>query len=238
MRILILALISVCITFTPATSQTLSEKDIKRLALEAILENPKIVMDAINILRDRDEANKGLSQKQAYLDNKELLVMDPNAPVLGNPNGDITIVEFFDYNCGYCKKAMPVMQALMENDNNLRVVYREFPILSAGSVFASRAALASRVQGKYLEFHEALMSAQKVDETSVIVIARKIGLDVNKLIIDMEHPAVSEHIQTSRDLADALQFTGTPSFVIGNELVGGYIPVESMAKIIISEREG
>ena len=238
MRILILALVSVFITFTPATSQTLSEKDIKRLALEAILENPKIVMDAINILRDRDEANKGLSQKQAYLDNKELLVMDPNAPVLGNPNGDITIVEFFDYNCGYCKKAMPVMQALMENDNNLRVVYREFPILSAGSVFASRAALASRVQGKYLEFHEALMSAQKVDETSVIVIARKIGLDVNKLIIDMEHPAVSEHIQTSRDLADALQFTGTPSFVIGNELVGGYIPVESMAKIIISEREG
>jgi len=237
-RILILALVSVFITFTPATSQTLSEKDIKRLALEAILENPKIVMDAINILRDRDEANKGLSQKQAYLDNKELLVMDPNAPVLGNPNGDITIVEFFDYNCGYCKKAMPVMQALMENDNNLRVVYREFPILSAGSVFASRAALASRVQGKYLEFHEALMSAQKVDETSVIVIARKIGLDVNKLIIDMEHPAVSEHIQTSRDLADALQFTGTPSFVIGNELVGGYIPVEAMAKIIISEREG
>ena len=238
MRILILAFISVFITFTPVTSQTLSEKDIKRLALEAILENPQIVMDAINILRERDEANKGLSQKQAYLDNKELLVMDPNAPVLGNPNGDITIIEFFDYNCGYCKKAMPVMQALMENDKNLRVVYREFPILSAGSVFASRAALASRAQGKYLEFHEALMSAQKVDETSVIVIARKIGLDVNKLIIDMEQPAVSEHIQTSRDLADALQFTGTPSFVIGNELVGGYIPVEAMTKIIISEREG
>ena len=236
MRIFILAFMSVFITFTPATSQTLSEKDIKRLALEAILENPRIVMDAINILRERDEANKSLSQKQAYLDNKELLVMDPNAPVLGNPNGDLTIIEFFDYNCGYCKKAMPVMQALMENDRNLRVVYREFPILSAGSVFASRAALASRAQGKYLDFHEALMSAQKVDETSVIVIARKIGLDVNKLMIDMDQPAVSEHIQTSRDLADALQFTGTPSFVIGNELVGGYISIEAMEKIIISER--
>lgn len=223
------------VAITPAVSESLSEKDIKKLALEAILENPQIVMDAVNLLRERDEANKESLKKQSYLDNKELLNSDLNAPTYGNPNADITIVEFFDYNCGYCKRAMTVMQEVLKNDKNLRIVYREFPILSEGSIYASRAALASRAQDKYEIFHEELMlSTQELNATLVIQIAKKIGLDVEKLQQDMNDPSVFEHIQTSRDLADALQFTGTPSFVIGDKLIGGYIPQEAIMEIIES----
>jgi protein-disulfide isomerase len=221
----------------PVSSQTFSEEDIKRMALEAILENPQIVMDAVEILREREEAAEAKAQSQGWEDNKQLLTTDLNAPVLGNPDGDVTIVEFFDYNCGYCKHAMVAMKAVLEKDKNVRVVYREFPILSQGSVFAAQAALASREQGKYEEFHWALMSAQSVDESSVMQIAQSIGLDLDKLRIDMESPEVAEHIQTSRDTADALQFTGTPSFVIGDEIVGGYVPEETIVEIIAAERE-
>ncbi len=224
------------VAITPAVSESLSEKEIKKLALEAILENPQIVMDAVNLLRERDEANKESLKKQSYLDNKELLSSDPNAPTYGNPNADITIVEFFDYNCGYCKRAMTAMQEVLKNDKNLRVVYREFPILSEGSIYASRAALASRAQNKYKIFHEELMSAQQLNASSVMQIAKRIGLDVKKLQKDMNDPDVFEHIQTSRDLADALQFTGTPSFVIGDKLIGGYIPQETIMEIIESLR--
>ena len=230
-------LMATFINVSPVVSESLSENDIKKLALEAILENPQIVMDAINLLRDLDEANKETSKKQAYLNNKEILTTDVNAPSYGSPDADITIVEFFDYNCGYCKRAMTAVKEVLSNDKNIRIVYREFPILSEGSIFASRAALASRAQNKYKVFHEALMSAQQLNEISVMQIAKRIGLDAEKLLIDMNDPNVFEHIQTSRDLADALQFTGTPSFVIGDRLIGGFIPGDAMMEIIASMRE-
>lgn len=236
MRLPLLALVAALSFNSPVHAQELSEADVKALVLETILENPEIVMQAIDLLRAQEEEGKYAAQEQAFKDNKELLTTDANAPVLGNPDGDITIVEFFDYNCGYCKRAMTAMQGVLAKDKNIRVVYREFPILSEGSIFASRAALASRAQGKYEEFHWALMSAQRADEASVMKIAESIGLDVAKLRVDMEAPEVNEHIQTSRDLANALQFTGTPSFTIGDEIVGGYIPEDAMLEVIAEQR--
>ena len=238
MRLSILAAVAALTLTSPVLAQELSKEDVKKLALEAILENPEIIMQAIDILRAQESDDKASAQQQAYIDNEELLKTDANAPVLGNPDGDVTIVEFFDYNCGYCKRAMVAMQAVLTADKNLRVVYREFPILSDASVFASRAALASREQGKYEEFHWALMSAQTADEASVLTIAAQVGLDVAKLRVDMDAPAVLEHIQTSRELADALQFTGTPSFIIGDEIVGGYIPQDVMEEVIADARAG
>jgi protein-disulfide isomerase len=237
-RFSILAAVAALSLTSPASAQDMSKDDVKKLALEAILENPEIIMQAIDILRAQENEDKASAQQQAFLDNKELLQNDPNAPVLGNPDGDVTIVEFFDYNCGYCKRAMVAMQAVLEKDKNIRVVYREFPILSEASVFASRAALASRAQGKYEEFHWALMSAQTADEAAVLTIAEQIGLDVAKLQADMDAPEVVEHIQTSRDVANALQFTGTPSFIIGDEIVGGFIPQDVMEEVIADARKG
>lgn len=220
----------------PALGADLSEEEIKALALQAILENPEIVMQAVEILRERETAEKAAAAANVLDDQADAIYRDANAVVLGNPNGDVTVVEFFDYNCGFCKRATPAVKALLESDPNLRVVMREFPILSEGSIYAAKAALAAREQGKYSEFHFALMGLPRADEKSVMRAAKKMGLDTEKLAADMDSEIVEEHIATSRNLSEALGFTGTPSFVIGTELVPGFLPLEGMQDIIKEQR--
>ncbi|GLQ35849.1 hypothetical protein GCM10007939_21330 [Amylibacter marinus] len=219
----------------PVKAEMTSE-EVKKLALEAIMENPQIIMDAVALLREQEAAETEAAQAQAMLDNKELLTQDANAPVLGNPDGDVTIVEFFDYNCGYCKRAVPALQALLDEDPNIRLVYREFPILSEGSVVAARASLAARKQGKYDDFHWALMAARSLDQASVMQIAEQVGLDVEQLAVDMQADEIDEHLATSRELAAAMQFSGTPSFVIGDSIVPGFVPKEAMEEMIAEAR--
>nr|WP_245749222.1 DsbA family protein [Jannaschia pohangensis] len=223
----------------PATAQDFTPEEIKQLALQAILENPEIVMEAVGILQARDAA-EAEAQAQATLgDNRDLLERDPNAPVLGNPDGDVTVVEFFDYNCPYCRRAGDEVAKLKDADDNVRIVYREWPILGEGSDFAARAALASRAQDKYGEFHEALMGARgRVDETSVLQIAVEVGLDLDRLRADMEAPDVQAHIDTSMRLAQELGFTGTPSFVIGDTRAPGLIEAARMIELVEAERNG
>lgn len=221
-----------------ASAEDLSEEDVKRLALEAILENPDIVMQAVEILRQRDEQAKAEGAKTVLDQQRDLLERDPNAPVIGNPDGDVTVVEFFDYNCPYCKRAAPIVKGVIAGDGNVRVVYREWPILGEGSVFAARAALAARNQGKYEEFHWALMGLNgRANEASVMKAARALGLDEDKLRADMNAPEVDAHIQVSMDLARGLGFTGTPSFVIGDALAPGLIEQAQMEQLISAVRE-
>jgi protein-disulfide isomerase len=157
----------------------------------------------------------------------------------GNPSGDITLVEFFDYNCPYCRRVAPTVTDLIEDDPNLRLVYKEFPILGPGSQFAARAALASRAQGKYSEFHETLMNAgRQVNEDSVIEIAREVGLDVDRLAQDMEDPAIEAAIARNLALANTLGITGTPSFVIGDEIVPGAVDRATLEGLITQARRG
>ncbi|SHF21180.1 Protein-disulfide isomerase [Ruegeria intermedia] len=221
-----------------ASAEDLSEADVKRLALEAILENPEIVMQAVEILRQRDEQAKAEGAKTVLDQQRDLLERDPNAPVIGNPDGDVTVVEFFDYNCPYCKRAAPIVKGVIAGDGNVRVVYREWPILGEGSVFAARAALAARNQGKYEEFHWALMGLNgRANEASVMKAARALGLDEDKLRADMNAPEVDAHIQVSMSLARGLGFTGTPSFVIGDALAPGLIEQAQMEQLISAVRE-
>ena len=222
----------------PVPAQELTEERVKELVLEAILENPQIVMDAVTILQAR-EAEAAEAQAQAAMgENRDALEQDPNAPVLGNPEGDVTVVEFFDYNCPYCRRAASEVASLIENDGDVRIVYREWPILGEGSVFASRAALAAREQDKYAELHEAMLGAEgRLDETSVMRIAEEVGLDIDKLRADMEAPEVQSHIDTSMALAQSLGFTGTPSFVIGENRAPGLIDAEQMQAMIEMVRE-
>lgn len=217
----------------PAWADNLTEADIKRLALEAILENPQIVMDAVAILQQREEEAAAAARAATLSNQRQLLERDPNAPVIGNPDGDVTVVEFFDYNCPYCKRAAPEIEALIAADKNVRIVYREWPILSEGSVFAARAALAARNQGKYEEFHWALMDLEgRAEEASVLRVARGLGLDIDQLRVDMESQAVNDHIQTSMNLAKMLNFNGTPSFVIGEATVPGFVPFDELSRLV------
>ena len=223
---------------TPLVAQDFTEDYIKDLALQAIRENPQIVMEAAAILEAQEDARKADQSVALLSSRRDVLERDPNAPVLGNVDGDVTIVEFFDYNCPYCKRVKPEIQALMAADPDIRLVYREWPILGEGSVFAARAALAARNQGKYEEFHWAMMGLQgRAEEASILNAAAEIGLDVDKLRADMDAPEISEHIQTSMELAAALGFNGTPSFVIGEALVPGFIKTVQFEGYVEGARE-
>ena len=195
-------------------------------------------MEAVAILEAQEDARKADQSVALLSSRRDVLERDPNAPVLGNVDGDVTIVEFFDYNCPYCKRVKPEIQALMAADPDIRLVCREWPILGEGSVFAARAALAARNQGKYEEFHWAMMGLQgRAEEASILNAAAEIGLDVDKLRADMDAPEISEHIQTSMELAAALGFNGTPSFVIGEALVPGFIKTVQFEGYVEGARE-
>lgn len=221
----------------PALAEDISDERIKSLVLEAIRENPEIVLEAIDILERERAAAQATSAAEVLDRRRDALEDDPNAPVLGNPDGDVTVVEFFDYNCPYCRRVKPEMEALLDADPNVRVVYREWPILGEGSVFAARAALASREQGKYEEFHWALMGMNgRAEEASVLRVARDVGLDIEQLREDMESDAVETHIAASMELTQALGFNGTPSFVIGDALLPGFVEADALREAVETAR--
>ncbi|MDT0684065.1 MULTISPECIES: DsbA family protein [Roseobacteraceae] len=235
-KLLVLALLA--LTPMTAVAQDRSDEDIKRLALEAILERPEILMQAIQLLDQREAAAQRSAAAKVLEQERDLLENDPNAPVLGNPDGDAVVIEFFDYNCPYCKRVAPDVKALVEHDEDLKVVYREWPILGDGSVFAARAALASREQGLYEPFHWALMElAGRADEATVMAAAEDVGLDTDKLRDDMDAAELDQHIETSMRLAQLLGFNGTPSFVIGDELVPGLVPLERLEDLVEAARQ-
>lgn len=220
-----------------AVAQTVSDQDIKALALEAIRENPQIIMEAIALIEEQRNAAQAAAQAETLLRQRAFLENDPNAPFVGNPDAGTVIVEFFDYNCPYCKRAAGDVKALLAADDDLRVVYREWPILGEGSVLASRAALAARNQGKYEEMHWGLMEMRgRAEEASILALARSIGLDVDQLREDMQSDDVNSHIAASEQLAQNLGFTGTPAFVIGDALVPGAIPLAELQQYIAQAR--
>jgi protein-disulfide isomerase len=216
-----------------APAQQMTNEQVKQLALEAILENPQIIMQAVAILeqRERERAASGANTVRLQLE------QDPNSPNLGNPDGDVTVIEFFDYNCPYCRKAGQTVQELLASDANVRVIYREWPILGEDSVFASRAALAARAQGKYEEFHWALMNGEgRASEASILKLARHLDLDVEKLQADMTSPAVEAHIAQSSALARTLGFTGTPAFIVGDRTAPGMLSTDEITAMVAEAR--
>ena len=194
---------------------------IRAIVEEMLRENPEILLEALRALRERQQRAEADARRQAILDHRARLERDPNSPVGGNPDGDVTIVEFFDYRCPYCKAVAGTVRRLVEEDGNIRLVYKEWPILGEVSRIAARAALASRAQGRYLEYHERLMAERKLTEARIFEIAEEIGLDVARLRVDMDAPEVERHIRETAELADALGISGTPAFVIGDHLLPG-----------------
>ena len=200
-----------------------------------LLKEPIIIRQAIDRLRAQEEAAKKTKAAAALKNNKHNLLYDKSSPVGGNPQGDVTIVQFFDYNCGYCKRAAHNLRAVMKNDPNLRVIFKEFAILGPQSIKASRAALAAQKQGKYVEFYEGPM-AGKTDEDSVAALAHKLKMDYSKLRKDMADPKIETALQNNYRLANALGITGTPVFVIGERVIPGAVGEEILIQLIKEER--
>ena len=209
------------------------DTDLEKKVLEIIRNNPEIIMEAIKILQAKDAKNKQEQADRNIKSNKQSLEDDKNAPILGNPNGEITIVEFFDYNCGYCRRAFKTIMNLIADNNAVKVVMRELPILGDASVFTAKASLASQKQQKYEEFHVALMNNRSRNtEKSVLKIAKKIGMDIDQLQLDMNSSFVLDHIEESQKLSESLGISGTPAFVFGEKIVPGAIDLQAMKDLV------
>jgi len=221
----------------PMSSKTAELDPFEQRVREYLLKNPEVIMEALQILQQRQRAAEAENFKRAIAERSDEILNDPAAPVGGNPAGDVTLVEFFDYNCPYCRRVAPTVTELEEADPDLRIVYKEYPILGPGSQFAARAALAARKQGKYIPFHNALMQATgQVTEATVMKVAREVGLDTGQLRADMQDSAIDEAIARNLQLADALGIDGTPSFVIGDRLVPGAVELSTLQRLVARAR--
>jgi len=204
-----------------------------------LLEHPEVIAEAISRLESQQGVQEA-TEVQAVLQSRAGEVFrDPDSPVGGNPDGDVTLVEFFDYNCPYCRQVAPLLLEAVAADPRLRVVFKEFPILGPNSAFAAKAALAAHKQGKYLAFHDGLMKARGVtDERKVLEVAAAVGLDVDRLKADMEAPAIQGLLDRNLDLARALRINGTPGFAAGDKVVMGATDLRGLQALISEARNG
>lgn len=215
------------------------EKAVERLVEQYILEHPEVVVRAMKRLEAKRRAEEQAAVEKEIMARAAELREDPSSPFAGAPEGDVVVVEFFDYRCGVCKRVLPVVLRLLEKDRKVKLVYKDWPILGPESVFAARAALASRHQGKYVAFHNEMMKARGgLDEAAVMEIARRVGLDIDRLRRDMEGPEIAHILKRNFELADALRLSGTPSFVIGDTVVRGGRDYRSLQALVDKAREG
>ena len=197
-------------------------KAIQGIIKDYLIANPDVMLEVQKVLEAKLEKQEAEKIKTALAENAKDLYRRPNSPTAGNTDGDITVTEFFDYNCGYCKKSYPDVAKLIGSDSKVRVVFKEFPILSKGSEEASRVALAARKQGKYWEFHSAMLESKaQANEASALKIAEKLGLDMAALKIDMDSPEVKAELLSVKDLAAKMGINGTPHFLVGDKSIAG-----------------
>lgn len=206
-----------------------------------LMENPQVIMDAVQVLEERQAAEQAQGDIALVADNAEAIYNDGYSWVGGNPDGDVTIVEFFDYRCGFCRRAHPEVQQLLELDGNIRYVAKEFPILGENSLISSRFALAVReIAGDdaYEAAKETLISLNSdMDDTVLRRLAETLELDADEVLAEMDSDAITEQLTTTRELARELQINGTPSFVMGDQLIRGYVPLAAMQEIVADVRE-
>ena len=205
-----------------------------------ILDNPEVLMEAIAILEQRQADAQAQADTDMLAANAEALYEDDFSWVGGNPDGDITIVEFLDYRCGYCKRAFPEVEALIASDGNIRLIIKEFPILGEQSVLASQFAIATKqVAGDeaYKAVHDTLMEYRgDVTEPALVRIGETLGLDTDAILAQMTSPEVTDIISRNRALGNRLAINGTPSFVIDDQLVRGYMTLDVMRQLVAQER--
>ena len=205
-----------------APSAALDEKKITDIVHSYLTKNPEILVEMTNELDKRQAAEQEAQQKKAISENAEAIFRSPVSHVAGNPNGDVSLVEFFDYNCGYCRKAMPDVVKLVNDDGKIRLVLKELPIFGDDSEAAAKLALASNKQGKYFEMHQKLFSEPgKADKEKALRVAKELGLDVDQLQKDAEDPDIKKGLDQAKELATKLNLQGTPLYLIGDRVLPG-----------------
>ena len=219
-------------SFSPAQRESIGQ-----IVRDYLLKNPEVLVEVSAELDKRRKAEEAGKQAQVLVSEKKSIFRSPHDYVLGNPDGDITVVEYFDYNCGWCKRALNEVLKLTEQDKNVRVVMKEFPIFGEHSTFAAKAALASIKQNKYWEFHTALMQAKQVTTDNTMQIAKSVGIDVAALEKEMQDPVYDKAIAENSRIAQALGMQGTPGFIVDSRVNFGYVPASGLKEMLADVRK-
>lgn len=240
MTVLGAALAAVLLLGGAAAAQPFTEaqrEEVVRILREALTRDPSILRDAVAAMQAEDERREAEARRAAIRAEAAPLLRDPGDPVRGNPAGDVTIVEFFDVRCGFCRRLHPELEALIAADRGVRVVMKDLPILGPQSVWASRALLAAHRQGGYARLQDALLRLRgEPTEAAIQAEARRLGLDWQRLRRDMEDPAIMARIEANVALAQRLGISGTPALIIGDTLVPGAVDQRTLAAVIAATR--
>jgi protein-disulfide isomerase len=228
-----------------ASAQTFSSdqrQEIEKIVKEYLLAHPEVLQDVTAELEKRQQAAEQEKHRAAVAENNATLFSSPHQVVLGNPRGNVTMVEFFDYNCGFCRRALSDMLDLLKTNPNLKFVLKEFPVLGEGSVEAAHVAVAARMQDtngkKYLEFHQKLLGGRgQADKTRALAVAKDVGFDMARIEKDMNSDEVKKTIDESMKLAEALGVNGTPSYVVGSEVIVGAVGLDALKEKIAAEHK-
>jgi protein-disulfide isomerase len=226
----------------PATQKTAAaqRKEIENIVREYLLNNPEVLMEAQSALEAKMDKIQAERTAAMIKSNAKEIYRPAASPVVGNAKGDVTVLEFFDYNCGYCKRAFKDVAGLVENDKQVKVILKEFPILNKGSEEAAKVALAAKLQGKYWEFHRAMLESQgQASEAAALRVAEKVGVDMARLKKDMGSAEVKKEIDDTRALAQKLGIQGTPHFLVGDRIIPGAPEnlLEQMTKLVADVRK-
>lgn len=240
LRLLASTAVFVFTTFAPVHAGSLSpeqKSEIQELVRSYLLDNPELLREMATKLEAKDKQAEDDMRGKALKTLAPEIFKTASDPSIGNPKGDVTIVEFMDYNCGWCKKSMAEVSTILKADEKLRVVFKEFPIFGEHSEYAARAALAAAKQGKYWELHQAMFSHEGQVTTDVVnQLAEGLGLDMKKLKSDIESKEIGEHIAANMQLGKQLAINGTPAFIIDDQVHGGYLPLDGMLASVAEVR--
>jgi protein-disulfide isomerase len=198
------------------------QKQVEKIVHDYLISNPEVLIEASQALQQKQQQNAQQQAKAAILENAAQL-FGGKLSVAGNPKGNVTLVEFFDYQCIHCKKMLPVVAELIKKNDNLRVIYKEFPIFGDSSETAAKVALAAAMQGKYMQMHEALLKLdQRLDDKLVMSTAKSVGLNMTTLQKDMDSQTVKDALAENRELAEKMHLMGTPAFVVASTPAGQF----------------
>jgi protein-disulfide isomerase len=233
------------IGFAPALAETtpanapLTDAALDHAIHDYILAHPEVLMQSLQRAKQNALEQQAAGAKSKIVSLRKDLLEDPDSPVFGNPNGDVTIVEFFDYRCSYCRQVEPWLQTLIKDDPGVRIVQKELPILGPASVFAARVMLAAQRQGKQMEFHNAAMKRKaNLEEAAIIDLAKQAGLDVDLLKKDMNSQEVDSELRRTMEIAKALNLSGTPALILGTELIPGATDLATLKSMVSDARRG
>ena len=241
MRCLSICLIAVGVAlFGRAAAQVsapVAPEWVEQIIHDYLLAHPDVVIEALKAAGAKEKQKQEVAIRAAIAAKGKELLEDPSSPTGGNPKGDVTLVEFFDYRCPYCKQVEPLVETLLKEDPNLRIVYKEWPILGPPSVVAAHVALVALERGRYTQFHAAMMAARgEITEDAILKVAAGVGLDIAQVRADMAAPEFDQLIRRNYDLASALGIHATPAFVIGDSLIPGAVGLETLKQKISAAR--